>query len=480
MQSRTPDVVLIGGGVMSAHLGAMLKCLDPHLAIEVYEAADELARESSDGWNNAGPGHAGLCELDYTPPSAGGAVDVSQAVEIFARFEQSRQFWSYAVSRGLVSRPADFIRAVPHLSLVHGDPAIAFLRARHAALVAHPFFHAMEFTADRGILRGWVPLVVDGRGPDSIAASRVAAGTDVNFGEISRRLLAWLGAQENCRVFTGHRVTNLQRATAGWALTVRRTDSDESRRVDARFAFIGAGGATLPLLQATGLPVARGLGAFPIAGQWLVCETPAVITRHLAKVYGPPPPKSGALGGPHLDVRHLQGRRMLLFGPFATWTTKFLQRAGHVTGLARAISPDNLATLLRAGVHNRVLFRFLVQQALQGPEARIRPPLRANRRGCSSCARPSRTDCINRSRSVRQTVSHSTSASMGRCSAWPRLSAPPKQSSINDSLIPLARSPTKHGRMSPEPGHIQPVGCIRNRLGCVKRGVTSSMSDSSA
>lgn len=368
------DVVLIGGGIMSAHLGAMLKRLEPRLAIEIYEAAPELARESSDGWNNAGTGHAGLCELNYTPPpaTAGAPLDVTKALEIFARFEQSRQFWSYAVAHGLASRPLEFIRAVPHLSFVRGDAQVAFLRARHAALVAHPFFRAMEFTAERDVLRRWAPLLVEGRAAESVAATRVAAGTDVNFGELSRRLFGWLGAQEGCRVFTGHRVTQLRRGDAAWELTVRHLESGESRPVRARFVFIGAGGGTLPLLQASELPLARGLGAFPIAGQWLVCENPAVVTRHFAKAYGPPPPDSGALGGPHLDVRHLHGRRVLLFGPFATWTTKFLHRTGRLTDLAYSIRHDNLATLLRTSLHNRVLVRFLVQQALQSPESRLR------------------------------------------------------------------------------------------------------------
>jgi malate dehydrogenase (quinone) len=374
MSSPGPDVLLIGGGIMSAHLGAMLKRLDPRLAIEVYEAAPELASESSDGWNNAGTGHAGLCELNYTPPPAvaGTPVDVAKAVEIFARFEQSRQFWAYAVTHGLAPRPAEFIRAVPHLSFVRGASSTAFLRARHAALIAHPFFRSMEFTAERDVLRHWAPLLVEGRAAEPIAATKVDAGTDVNFGELSRQLLAWLGAQDGCRVFTSHRVTHLRRAAAGWELAVRHTESGDTRRVSAPFVFIGAGGGTIPLLQATGLPVARGLGAFPIAGQWLVCENPAVVARHAAKVYGPPPPDSGALGGPHLDVRHLHGRRVLLFGPFATWTTKFLQRTGRATDLPSSIRPDNIATLTSTGLHNPVLVRFLVQQALQSMESRLR------------------------------------------------------------------------------------------------------------
>ncbi|MCX6952040.1 MAG: malate:quinone oxidoreductase [Verrucomicrobia bacterium] len=374
MASPDPDVLLIGGGIMSAHLGAMLKRLDPRLTIEVHEAAAELAGESSDGWNNAGTGHAGLCELNYTPPPAvaGTPVDVTKAVEIFARFEQSRQFWSYAVAHGLAPRPADFIRAVPHLSFVRGEASVAFLRARHAALAAHPFFRTMAFTADREVLRGWTPLLIEGRAAEPVAATRVAAGTDVNFGELSRQLLAWLAVQEGCRVFTGHRVTRLRRAADGWELVVRHAGSGESRPVRARFVFVGAGGGTIPLLQAAGLPVARGLAAFPIAGQWLVCDNPAVVARHFGKVYGPPPPDSGALGGPHLDVRHLHGRRVLLFGPFATWTTKFLHRTGRATDLPASIRPDNVGTLLRTGLHNRVLARFLVQQALQSMESRLR------------------------------------------------------------------------------------------------------------
>lgn len=367
------DVLLIGGGIMSAHVGVMLKRIDPRLSLEVLEAADHLAGESSDGWNNAGTGHAGLCELNYTPrpETAGRPPDIAPAVSIFARFEQSRQFWSHAVAHGLAPRPAEWIRAVPHLSFVRGEGDVAFLRARQAALTAHPFFRAMEFSRERDVLAGWMPLMLEGRADEPVAATRVARGTDVNFGELSRRLLAWLGAQEGAQVSTGQRVTGLRRSDGGWQVTVRHVASGESRVVRARFVFVGAGGGTIPLLRSAGLPSARGLAAFPIAGQWLVCENPAVVARHGGKVYGMPPRDSGALGGPHLDVRHLGGRRVLLFGPFATWTTRFLHRAGRLTDLPASIRPDNLGTLLRTGQRNLVLTRFLVGQAGQGMESRL-------------------------------------------------------------------------------------------------------------
>lgn len=367
------DVILIGGGIMSAHVGALLKSLDPRLSIHVFEAATELARESSDGWNNAGTGHAGLCELNYTPPSTspGAHLDVSPALSIFARFERSRHFWGWAAAHGLAPRPVEYIRAVPHLSFVRGAERVGFLRTRHAALVAHPFFRTMAFADNPTAIRDWAPLLIDGRRDEPVAATKVDAGTDVDFGELSRRLLAWLDAQEDCRVLTGRRVVGLRRATAGWDLTVQDTASGETETRCARFVFVGAGGGTLPLLQSAGLPVTRGLGAFPIAGQWLVCSNAAIVDRHFAKVYGPPPADSGALGGPHLDVRHLDGRRHLLFGPFATWTTKFLHHTGRLTDLAASLRPGNLPTLLRTGLRQRVLVGFLVRQAIQTMDTRL-------------------------------------------------------------------------------------------------------------
>ena len=79
-----PDVILIGSGIMSATLGAMLKELNPALSIQLYEMTEEFGKEASNAWHNAGTGHAGLCELSYTPDyGSDGEVDVSKAFEIF-------------------------------------------------------------------------------------------------------------------------------------------------------------------------------------------------------------------------------------------------------------------------------------------------------------------------------------------------------------------------------------------------------------
>ena len=367
-----PDVILIGSGVMSANLAALLKCLDPRLKIQVYEATEEIAQEASNGWNNAGTGHAGICELSYTPfREPDGSVKVDNAVKIFEQFEKSRQFWSYAVASGMVDNPSEFINPVPHLSFVHGAEQVDFLRARHAGMAAHHFFSEMEYTTDRDTIAGWAPLLTEDRGDVPIAATKMDSGTDVNFGSLSRKLLVWLAAQEGCGVATGQRVVNLERVLAGWRLSIRDLATGEIHHNTAKFVFVGAGGGSLPLLQKAGIPEARGLGGFPIGGQWLICENPDLVRRHQAKVYGQALAAAPTMAVPHLDTRILDGKKTLLFGPFAAWTTKFLHRKGRWTDLPGSIKPDNLATLIKIGLTNLDLVRYLVQQGTQSMADRM-------------------------------------------------------------------------------------------------------------
>jgi len=378
----SPDVLLVGSGIMSANLAALLKRLDPTLRIQVYEAAEALAQEASDGWNNAGTGHAGLCELSYTPTyGADGEVDMRKAISVFAEFEHSLQFWGYAAAHGMLPEPRSFINPVPHISFVHGTEWVNFLASRYRGLSRHHFFSEMEFTSDRTKIAEWAPLLLDARDNTPIAATRTPHGTDVNFGEIARGLLAWLAAQDGCAVATSQRVTRLQKTTSktagderagnGWRVTVRDLRNGTVRQVHAKFVFIGAGGGSLPLLQKAGIAEQRGLGGFPIGGQWLVCDNPDIVARHRAKVYGQPLDAAPTMAVPHLDTRVLDGKQTLLLGPFGSWTTKFLHKSGRWTDLPRSIRPHNLATLLKIGASNLGLIRYLIQQGTQSMKDRL-------------------------------------------------------------------------------------------------------------
>jgi malate dehydrogenase (quinone) len=369
---ENPDVILIGSGIMSSNLGAMLKQLDPALTIQLYEVTDGLAQESSDGWNNAGTGHAGICELSYTPKrEADGSVNVAKVIEIFEQFEHSKQFWSYAVGSGMVERPSEFINPLKHISFVHGQEQVDFLKARFEGMVAHPFFSSMEYTTDRDKIASWAPLLLEGRGDVPIAATKMDGGTDVNFGAISRKLLHWLGQQEGCGIASGQRVIGLNKREGRWDVRVRDLATNEERTNSAKFVFVGAGGGSLGLLQKSGIPEAKGLGGFPIGGQWLICDNPEIVAKHEAKVYGQALDAAPTMAVPHLDTRMLDGKKTLLFGPFAAWTTKFLHKKGSYTDLPFSIRPDNLTTLINIGISNLELVRYLIQQGLQSMADRM-------------------------------------------------------------------------------------------------------------
>jgi malate dehydrogenase (quinone) len=365
------DVALIGAGIMSATLGTLLRKLDPDLTVALFERLDRAAAESSDAWNNAGTGHAGYCELNYTPRAPDGSVDVSKAVRIAAQYAQSRELWRALVREGDLPEARAFVRDVPHVSFVWGEDGVSFLRARHEALRGSPLFAAMEFSTDRKRLAEWAPLVMEGRdAAEPVAATRVARGNDVDFGALSRGMVDALGAQPGVEVHLSHEVLALRRDGERWALDVRDLATGLERTVLARFVFIGAGGYSLPLLEKSGIPEADGYGAFPVSGQWLRCTNRAVVERHEAKVYGQAEVGAPPMSVPHLDARWIAGRKELLFGPYAGFTTRFLKQ-GSWLDLLRSVGVDNVVPVVSAGLENLDLTRYLVGQAMLSPDERL-------------------------------------------------------------------------------------------------------------
>ena len=312
------DVVLIGAGIMSATLAVILKELDPSLNIEIYEVLDKPAEESSNAWNNAGTGHAALCELNYTPQEKDGSIDISKALDVNTQFDLSRQLWSYLVKKGTIKDPQDFINSVPHISFVRGADNVAFLKKRFEALSAHPLYHGMEFTNDKAVIAEWIPLIIEGRDPDEkVAATRMQTGTDVDYGALTRVLLHSLQGQEGFTIHYNHRAHNLKREGAEWHIEIRSEKTGKHHDVNAKFVFIGAGGGSLHLLQKAGIPEAHGYAGFPVSGVWLRCDNEELAKRHHAKVYGKASVGSPPMSVPHLDQRHIDGKTSLLFGPYA-------------------------------------------------------------------------------------------------------------------------------------------------------------------
>lgn len=361
--NNAPDAMLIGAGVMSATIGTFLKELQPGLSIEIFERLDAVAAESSDAWNNAGTGHSALCELNYTPERPDGTIDASKAINIIEQFEVSKQFWSYLIDKNKLDSPKDFIRSVPHMSFVQGDTDVTYLKKRYEALQQYELFQGMEYSEDKTVLDKWIPLMMEGRDPnEKVAATHSTLGTDVNFGALTRSLIANLQKEENIQLHLQHEVKNIKKSHDGrWWVTVKDLDSGETKNLTTKFLFIGAGGGSLKLLQQTGIPEGKGFGGFPVGGQWLVTENPDIVARHHAKVYGKASVGAPPMSVPHLDTRVIDGKNALLFGPFAGFSTKFLKQ-GSFCDLFETIKFSNIGPMLKVGLTNLDLEKYLIQQ----------------------------------------------------------------------------------------------------------------------
>jgi malate dehydrogenase (quinone) len=357
---------------MSATLTALLGVVAPQWSVTVFESAAEVAGESSDAWNNAGTGHAALCELNYTPAGPDGRVDPAKALTVNEQFQVSRQFWSHLVRGGLTGSPKEFITPVPHVSFVTGEDGRAYMRARHEALAAQPLFAGLQYTEDTRELAQWIPLMMAGRDPRQVvAATRSEAGADVNFGALTRLLFAD-AADRGVAVHCNQRVRDLRRDTDGrWVVTVRDMVTGDRRTVRARFVFVGAGGGALPLLQRAGIPEIRGFGGFPVSGKFLRTRSPELVGMHQAKVYGQAAIGAPPMSVPHLDLRLIDGDHSLLFGPYAGFSPRFL-KAGSLWDLPGSVRPGNVGTMLGAGAANIPLTNYLVRELLQSRSARHR------------------------------------------------------------------------------------------------------------
>ncbi|MCJ0965205.1 malate dehydrogenase (quinone) [Mammaliicoccus sciuri] len=374
MDNNQPkDVILIGAGILSTTFGSFLKNIEPDWNIKLFERLEQPAIESSNEKNNAGTGHAALCELNYTVEQEDGSIDVERAKEINEQFEISKQFWSYLVKSKAIENPQEFIRPLPHISFVMGIRNVDFLKRRYDALKSLPMFEGLTYTEDHKVLAEWMPLMMKGRNSNEpLAASKIDEGTDVNFGELTRKLVKNIEKHENAQVHFRHEVVDFkQLSNSKWEVKVRNLETGKVETHVADYIFIGAGGHAIPLLQKTKIPESRHLGGFPISGAFLVCNNPKVVSEHNAKVYGKEPPGTPPMTVPHLDRRYIQGKESLLFGPFAAIGPKFLKNGSNLD-LFKSINTSNVVTMLSSGVKNLSLVKYSIQQVLQRKEDRMK------------------------------------------------------------------------------------------------------------
>jgi malate dehydrogenase (quinone) len=353
---------------MSATLAVILKHLKPDLKLVVLERLPNIAEESSNAWNNAGTGHAALCELNYMPDSSDGSIpSATKAIAINQQFQESREFWANLVQSGVMKSPETFIHSIPHMTFVQGSKDVDYLKRRFEALRNQPLFAGMEFSEDPEQIAKWVPLMLEGRREQAMAATRIEQGTDVDYGAITRQLFDWL-IQSGVEVLTSHEVSKVKRNGDVWA--IRGKHGNQGFSIQAPKVFVGAGGWALKLLQNSGIKEISGFGTFPVSGHFLKTENPELVAKHQAKVYSQAAVGAPPMSVPHLDTRIIDGKSSLLFGPFAGLNLKFLKN-GSILDLPKSLRFANLLPYISVALTNFPLVVYLIKEIAKSPKQKI-------------------------------------------------------------------------------------------------------------
>ena len=363
------DAVLVGAGIMSGTLALLLAEVLPDIKILIIEKLNSPGSESTGAFNNAGTGHAANCELNYTPIDEKGNIIIDKALSINRSFETSMSLWASLYAAGKIDIKK-FLKFIPHISFVSGKQNISFLKKRYQAMVNNPEFIDMEFTSSFGQISSWASLITKDRNPlNEIAATRVERGTDINFEALTKEYLSFVSKNKNVELRHKTELIDLKKIDQKqWELEL----SLNGRKISVRtpFVFLGAGGKTINYLQKSKIPEANNYGGFPVSGKWLICEEKSLTEKHNAKVYGKADIGSPPMSVPHLDTRLIDGKRLLLFGPFAGFTTKFLKQ-GSYFDLFNSIKKNNIVSMLDVGFKNNDLINYLISQSLKNHNSRV-------------------------------------------------------------------------------------------------------------
>jgi len=371
MNTRSYDAYMIGSGIMSSTLATMLHILHPDWKIGMVEKEWNGYTESSHSKHNAGTGHAGYCELNYTPITNEGNIYISKAVETNRAFQKSLDFWQYLINNNAIQ--SDFIHEVPHVSFVEGEDDVDFLERRYKILSKHAYFSDMEFSKDINEISEWIPLVMKDRDVAiPVAATRVKKGKDIEFGKLTNYLhehlyVSYVDLEYACTVEDIYR----DEYSTKWIIIYYDHFNKRYCKIVTKFLFIGAGGASLPLLQKTEIPEANIYAGFPVSGQFLITDNPEIVAKHEAKVYGRPSLGAPPMSTPHLDMRIIDGKKYLMFGPYAGFSTKFL-KTGSFLDFFLSINTKNIKTLLSAGIRNIPLAKYLISELFKCTRGRFK------------------------------------------------------------------------------------------------------------
>ncbi|NMT64961.1 malate:quinone oxidoreductase [Marinobacter orientalis] len=361
------NVIIIGAGIMGTTFATLAKEMVPDLDITILERLDGPGEGNSSAFWNAGTGHEANCELNYTPVDEE-VISVEKALKIHAQFNVAKQFWAYLIEKGAIKDPTTFINQTKHCTIV-SEPAIQELKLRFKEMSAHHFFEHMRYSEDFDEIKSWIPYTMEERPRhEKMAATVIETGTDVNFGALTEQMAEYAVNDLGVRIEYGTHVRRVHRSPTGrWVIEAVSKGVPVQHKADV--LFVGAGGGAFPLLKRSHLPFRSRFAGFPVGGRFLQAQISEEQARYYtAKTYGKAKVGAPPMSVPHLDLRVVDGKHYLLFGPFASFKP-VLERGRGFFDYLTSIRLHDIPGLLNVALEHFPLVKYLVSESFKGEKS---------------------------------------------------------------------------------------------------------------
>jgi len=200
-----------------------------------------------------------------------------------------------------------------------------------------------------------------------LLSAYLKAGGDVKFDVEVSGMRPY--TYQTCAPYWNHGLGwEVQYEPTSWKLLPQGSPANSST-LKARKVFVGAGGRSLPILQAANMREIDGYGGFPVSGKFLVTRNPDLCKKHWSKVYGKAAVGAPPMSVPHLDSRTIDGEHVVVFGPYAGFSPNFLKHSSP-TDLLTSVDPNNLLPMGAAGIQNLDLSLYLGKELIKTPQER--------------------------------------------------------------------------------------------------------------
>ncbi|AFP84154.1 malate:quinone oxidoreductase [Candidatus Carsonella ruddii HT isolate Thao2000] len=311
------NIAIIGSGVISAIINLMLYLLNKKSKILVFDINNKISLENSKAINNAGTGHAGMCENNYVN-IINKKFYVKKNIRIYCKFNLTKNFFSWIKIFNFFNFKK-IITNTPHISFFYFKNNIKLKSIFKKIKI---YNNSIKITKNIFIINKIFPLLLKNKKiKKNYCITFYKNGFDINFQYLSKKIFNFLTKKKFINLFLSYNILKIKKIKKNFLIEILK---NKKYKIIVNYIFVCSGGSTLLILKKFNKFISRKYFELPINGTWLISEKKKTIIKHNLKIYSETLKNSPPMSIPHLDIRNIFNEKKILFGPFAGLTFKIL------------------------------------------------------------------------------------------------------------------------------------------------------------